>query len=86
MTLKRAGTAFEECCPKGDDLWLHVQALRAGYKVRQILPALPYLSFQPVPGATQNALSYKNVTYGDGNDRQVKATYTEADVRLISTD
>jgi len=84
--LKRAGTAFESRCPKGDDLWLHVQALRAGYKVRQILPHLPYFLFQGVPGAQQTALSYENVTYGDGNDQQVKATYTEADIRLLLAD
>ncbi len=84
--LKRAGTAFKDCCPQGDDLWLHVQALRAGCKVRQILPRLPYFSFQAVPGSQQSALSYENVTYGDGNDRQVRATYTEADVRLLQSD
>lgn len=86
MVLKRAGTAFEDRCPKGDDLWLHVQALRAGYKVRQILPGLPYFSFQAVPGANEIALSNENVTYGDGNDRQVRATYTEADVKLLRID
>src|SRR5579859_7422220 len=34
--LKKQGTAFLNCCPRGDDIWLHVQALRAGYKVRQV--------------------------------------------------
>ena len=83
MILKGAGTAFLDCCPTGDDLWLHVQALRAGYKVRQIRPKLPYYSFHEVPGAHQTALSFQNVTYGDGNDRQMKATYTEADIQLL---
>ncbi len=86
MVLKRAGIAFEACCPKGDDLWLHVQALRSGYKVRQILPRLPYFSFHVVPRTQQTALSYKNVTYGDGNDQQIAATYNEADVQLLQTD
>ena len=81
--LKSAGTVFQQCCPSADDLWLHVQALRSGYKVRQILPNLPYLSFHEVPGAHQTALSYSNVTYGDGNDRQIKATYTQADINLL---
>lgn len=84
--LKRAGTVFQDCCPKADDLWLHVQAIRAGFKVRQIFPNLPYFSFQAVPGSQQTALSYENVTYGDGNDRQVRATYTEADIRLLQSD
>jgi hypothetical protein len=85
LVLKRAGTAFESCCPKGDDLWLHVQALRSGYRVRQILPRLPYLSFQGVPGSQRTALSYENVTYGDGNDRQMKTTYTDSDIQLLRT-
>ncbi len=84
--LKRAGIGFQDCCPKADDLWLHVQALRAGFKVRQVLPRLPYFSFQSVPGSENTALSYQNVTYGDGNDRQVSATYTEADIKLLHSD
>jgi hypothetical protein len=85
MVLKRAGTAFEAYCPRADDIWLHVQALRSGYKVRQIYPRLPYFSFQTVPGSQQTALSCENVTYGDGNDRQVAATYKEDDVQLLRT-
>ena len=52
--------------------------------MRQILPRLPYFSFQSVPGSEHTALSYENVTYGDGNDRQVRATYTEADIRCFN--
>jgi hypothetical protein len=81
--LKRAGSFFEICCPRGDDLWLHAQALRSGYKVRQILPRLPYFSFQGIPGTAGTALSHENVTHGDGNDRQIRATYNEADLRLL---
>lgn len=84
--LKRAGAAFEACCPKGDDLWLHAQALRAGYRVRQILPRLPYFSFQGIPGTAETALSNNNVTHGDGNDRQIQATYDESDIRLLRFD
>jgi len=83
LALKRAGTAFKDCCPKADDLWLHVQALRAGYKVRQVLPRLPYFSFQEVPGSQRTALSYENVTYGDGNELQMRATYNEADLQML---
>ena len=84
--LKRSGTAFETCCPKADDLWLHVHALRTGYKVRQILPSLPYYSFQGIPGTQHTALSYENVTYGDGNDQQIAATYTQADIEILRTE
>jgi hypothetical protein len=86
MVLKRAGSVFETCCPSGDDLWLHAQALRSGYKVRQVLRRLPYFSFQSIPGTTETALSHENVTYGDGNDRQIRATYNESDLRLLQFD
>jgi hypothetical protein len=63
-----------------------VQALRAGLKVRQILPSLPYFSFQGVPGTQEIALKYENVDYGDGNDRQIAATYNDADIQLLRAD
>jgi hypothetical protein len=85
IALKRAGTAFEHCCPKGDDLWLHVQALRASFRVRQILPRLPYFSFQTIPGSQQTALCNENVD-GDGNDWQMRATYNEVDLQLLRAD
>jgi hypothetical protein len=83
--LKRAGTAFETCCPKADDLWLHVQALRSGYKIRMILPRLPYFSFLSVPGTHRTGLCIGNVDR-DGNNPQVRATYNEADVQLLRAD
>lgn len=83
--LKDAGPAFEACCPKADDLWLHVQALRFGYKIRPILPRLPYLSFRGIPGTQHTALSFYNVE-GQGNDRQVYATYNDADIELLRND
>lgn len=82
MALKRAGTAFESRCPRADDLWLHVQALRSGHRVRQVLPQLPYFSFQSIPGSQQTALSHENVD-NDGNDPQVAATYSQADIQLL---
>jgi hypothetical protein len=84
--LKHAGTAFETCCPRGDDLWLHVQALRTGHKVRQVLPRLPYFAFHGIPGTQQTALCHENVDHGDGNDRQMKATYTEADFQILRSE
>jgi hypothetical protein len=81
--LKRAGSSFKLCCPKTDDLWLHVQAIRAGYRVRQIVPRLPYFSFQGIPGTQEIALSRENVTHGNGNDLAVKAIYKETDIQLL---
>jgi hypothetical protein len=54
--------------------------------VRQILPRLPYFSFQGIPGTQEVALSRENVTHGNGNDRQVKATYRETDIQLLRAD
>jgi hypothetical protein len=84
--LKRAGTEFMTCCPKGDDLWLHVQALRTGFKVRQILPRLPYYSFQNIPGTQGIALCHDNVDSGDGYETQGRATYCESDIQLLQTE
>lgn len=75
--LKQEGTEFMKCCPKADDLWLHVQALRAGYKVRQI--GVRPLPLAPIPGTKSTALSRENVSRG-GNDRQIKATYRASDL------
>ena len=82
LELKHAGASFETCCPRADDLWLHVQALRAGYKVRQILPRLPYFSFRGIPGTQDMALCLYNVGEA-GNDRQISATYNDADVQML---
>lgn len=83
--LKRGGTAFEGCCPTADDIWLHLQALRAGFKVRMIVPHLPYLSFRGVPCTQRTALCHDNVD-GAGNDPQIKATYSESDIQLLRSD
>ena len=85
MELKSSGAAFETCCPKADDLWLHVQALRSGYKIRPILPRLPYFSFRGIPGTQHTTLSFYNVE-GQGNDRQIQATYNDADIEVLRND
>lgn len=77
--LKDAGNAFKDCCPRADDLWLHVQALRAEYKIQQIRPrALLPLS---IPGTQETGLWNQN-GHG-GNDRQIEATYTAEDIRKL---
>jgi hypothetical protein len=75
--LKLEGTAFLNCCPKADDVWLHLQALRGGFKVRQISPR----AFCPViiPGTQSNALHHNNLLGGE-NDRQIETTYGAADI------
>jgi len=81
LALKRQGTGFLHCCPKADDIWLHVQALRAGYRVRQIDTQL--FRIREIPGTQVTALCHDNVTCG-GNDRQIALTYTAMDIRIMS--
>ncbi|MGC2514020.1 MAG: hypothetical protein WA383_05825, partial [Terriglobales bacterium] len=78
-SLKEAGNGFVDSCLKSDDLWLHLHAVRAGYKVRQIrAQALLPLS---IPGAEGMGLWKDNIS--GGNDRQIAATYTRDDVRRL---
>ncbi len=80
LALKQAGAGFAQCCPKGDDIWLHVQALRAGIPVCQV--AVKPVHFLMVPGSQKQALAQQNCNDG-GNDRQIAATYTRADVEKL---
>jgi hypothetical protein len=75
--IKREGTAFKNCCPKADDIWLHAQAVRAGYKVRQVAPTAIPLFY--IPGTQINALHKQNLAGGE-NDSQIKLTYRAADI------
>lgn len=75
--LKKEGTAFLSCCPKGDDIWLHVQALRAGYKVRQV--SKKSFRLLEIPGTQETALQHCNVACG-GNNRQIANTYRASDI------
>lgn len=83
QALKQGGTGFLQCCPKADDIWLHVQALRAGYMVRQIDKRQFRLC--EIPGARRTGLCHDNVTSG-GNDRQIGLTYTATDIRIMRSD
>ena len=81
--IKQEGTAFLECCPRADDLWLHVQALRAGYKVRQI--SEKRFQLLDIPGTQTTALFRKNLLQGD-NDAQVELTYRASDITRLRKD
>jgi hypothetical protein len=78
--LKAAGTHFEKCCPRGDDIWLHAQALRAGFRVRQIKRRA--VLFFLIPGTQESALFNENMF--NGNDPQIARTYTKNDLDLIA--
>jgi hypothetical protein len=78
--LKLAGSDFKQVCPKADDIWLHANALRAGFKIKQILHRP--INFPLLPGTQNQALTSTNVGLG-GNDEQIKNTYTAQDLALL---
>jgi hypothetical protein len=84
MGIRAAGNLFEDCCPKADDLWLHVQALRSGYKIKQL--GREAIHFAMLPGSQKVCLFAGNVLRHEGNDRQVRSTYTKADVDILLRD
>ncbi len=81
--LKQKGASFLRCCPKADDIWLNVQALRAGYLVRTV--ARKQFRLLGIPGTQKSALSHQNCT-GEENDRQIAATYTHEDMQIMFKD
>jgi hypothetical protein len=78
--LYAAGRAFEQSCPGADDLWLHVNALRNGFRVRQ-LSENP-IHFPLIPGTQEDGLQQQNL-HNSGNDAQIKNTYTATDVDTL---
>jgi hypothetical protein len=80
VKLKRAGDEFLQLCPWADDVWLHVNALRAGFKIRQI--AHRPLVFPMIPGTQKSGLFNKN-WHRTGNDEQIRRTYTAEDLALL---
>ena len=63
--LRDAGTAFLDCAPWADDVWLHAMELRTGTRARQI--GVKGENFPVVPGTLLDGLSTRNVLHG-GND------------------
>jgi len=78
--LKLAGTEFLQLCPKADDVWLHVNALRAGMQTRQILDRP--LRFPFVPGTQGSGLYHSNVLLSR-NDEQIRNTYKASDIAAL---
>jgi hypothetical protein len=78
--LQAAGERFTDCCPKADDIWLHVMALRTGTPVRQLHDEAQH--FPETWGARRTALHKGNVGSG-GNDPQIRASYTADDLARL---
>jgi len=75
--LKAAGSEFLSLCPKQDDAWLHVQALRARMPIRQIYNRS--LRFPIIPGSQSAGLFHTNVLL-EQNDLQLNRTYCPSDL------
>jgi hypothetical protein len=73
--LKAAGRDFQTVCPKQDDIWLHANSLRAGFRTRQI--ASTPLSLEVVPMTQKTALLSTNITE---NDVRMRQTYNATDL------
>jgi hypothetical protein len=78
--LQQAGRAFERSCLRADDLWLHVNAVRNGFQIRQ-LTSKP-VHFPIIPG-TQEAGLQQNNLHNQGNDEQIKNTYGNSDIEIL---
>jgi hypothetical protein len=78
--LFRAGDGFKDLCPRADDIWLHVNALRSGYKIQRLVD-YP-LHFQAVPSTQDSSLFQTNVTEGQ-NDKQIAKTYQPEDIAVL---
>ena len=80
LFLSKAGTAFENCCPNADDLWLHVNSVRANIPSCQIRDNP--MELVQMPWTWNSALCNDNVLRG-GNNKQIATTYTKDDVERI---
>lgn len=79
-SIREAGTDFLGVCPQADDVWLHVNALRAGFEIKQ-LGKWP-LTFTFVPGTQKGGISFSNVELAQ-NDIQIGNTYGSADIAML---
>ncbi len=82
LILKAAGPAFQVCCPQSDEIWLHLQALRANFPVQQIIRNAEHFLFSP---ETQRLLLLKRISspMDAEYDRQASMTYTQDDLDIL---
>lgn len=79
--IKKQGMNFLQCCPMGDDLWLHANSVLAGYRIRQVIKNFRLLE---IPGTQTNALYRTNIS--DGNDAQIEKTYTHEILAILQNE
>lgn len=79
--LKIAGRAFMNICPKQDDIWLHLTAVRTGWKIRQLSENI-LRGLRDIPGTQDQALFHDN-QFGSGNDIVIMHTYKNEEIKKI---
>jgi len=80
--LKLAGAQFLRLCPRADDVWLHVNAVRTGFEILQVWNRP--LRFPIVPGSQGSGLFLRNFNLAQ-NDEQIGNTYTAADISFLES-
>ncbi len=74
---------FMQACPRADDVWLHFVAVDNGIGVRQVRRQGRHF---PVAKNTQVENLQQHNVAGQGNDRQIQATYSTSAIRILSGD
>jgi hypothetical protein len=78
--LRNAGQQFLASAPTSDDVWLHRVAVESEIAIGQVHRRPRH--FPVIPGSQSVSLMTDNVADG-GNDRQIRATYTERALSLL---
>ena len=78
--LKSAGHKFRDCCPTASDIWLHVNAVRSGFRARQIAHTSPPLT--AIPDTHKTALTRINLAQNKNNE-YIQQIYTPQDIAIL---
>lgn len=81
--LRLEGDRFLELAPRADDIWVHSVAVRNGIRGRQVRSERE--EFPAIPGTQRNTLYRENVIRG-GNDAQIAASYSTAELERLRRD
>lgn len=80
--LRVQGTGFEAVAPRADDIWLHMNTIKNGLRVRPVFDLNP-ADFLPIRGTGKVAGLWASNIDSGGNDEQIRRTYAEPEVSLI---
>lgn len=78
---KQADLGFQGKCPRADDVWLHWLAISNGYSIKQVKRKA--ILFPMIPETQDSALVNFNVGE-NGNDVQIRNTYSENDIARLN--